>query len=434
MSIYDEAHTIDQIAAVMRSCVSRGVCKSDALDEALAVRGDMPVEACYEIAEISYDSVIQSHLQSLGVTAGHLLSPSVTQGHDESPGGPREVTQLVTQFVERQKGEFNVRTLDDMCGFKADQRNARTKALSRLEKQGKIVRVNSKIGVYRTVGGKKRSMDLLNCSIEEFPIVLPFGLNDMVEVYPKEVILIAGESNAGKTSLMFWILWHTLCNLKSKGILNTVNTQDNSKGISLRYISSEMGENQTARKAASLVVDDPEPLKTWAEYVDCIEVDGPVQDDIIPYGLNVLDYLEPPDNDYAKMVGAIADIFHKLTSGVAIISIQKRSNSEEGVGGSGTREKPRLSLNVTENKVDGAYAFSTVKITKAKHYRDYNPSGLEFDFKVSNRGGKVVPISGRWMPKKELDGVRKMPNYGQMSNGSALMGEMHGLRAQSAPF
>lgn len=394
-------------------------------DMARAFQGDMDDTSFAMLFDALWDAspeVTGSHSQSPEVTQSHQSSPFVTLGHSVSPEvtalselSHREVTAAVKNFVDRHQGEFTTRTVDDLCGFTFEQRNARTKALGRLERLGEIVRVNNKVGVYRTVGGKKRSMDLLNCSIEEFPVVLPFGLNELIEVYPKEVILIAGESNSGKTSLMFWILWHTLCNLKSKGILNTVNTQENSKGISLRYISSEMGENQTARKAAALVVDDPEPLKTWAEYVDCIEVDGPVQDDIIPHGVTVLDYLEPPDGDYAKMVGAIADIFHKLTTGIAIISIQKRSNSEEGVGGSGTREKPRLSLNVVEHKVDGAYAFSTVKITKAKHYRDFNPSGLEFDFKVSNRGGRIVPISQKWMNKKEIDAVRKHPNYGKFS-------------------
>ena len=72
------------------------------------------------------------------------------------------------------------------------------------------------------------------------------------------------------------------------------------------------------------------------------------------------------------MVIVSKKIFDKLTTGVAIICIQKNPGSPNPLGGRAARDKARLVLNL-ENEFPGHY----VKITKAKNWRTpENPNGL----------------------------------------------------------
>lgn len=417
----DMAQRIDGIGLAVKRGHALGLGLPGCTDLARAFQGDFEDEAFLTLVDAVWDNL------SPAVSGCPPSSPSGSLGLQMSPvgsalseAGRRYVTHDVTKFVERQTGEFTTKDVDIGCGFGRDEAKARTKALNRLETQGKIARVGGRAGHYRVkCSADEEGMDLENVSQEEFPVVLPFGLNDIVEVFPKEIILIAGETNGGKTSLIFWTLWHTLCSLNLKGILKPKSKYIeelnlHSGYIGLKYLSSEMGPSAIARKVSQLAYHDSDPLPMWNRCIVCEEIgDRPIQDLVSPNGVNCIDYLEVnSEGDFAKMGCAVAEVFKALDGGIAIIATQKRKNSPYGVGGEGMKEKPRLSLTIIDNQDKG---YSTLVISKAKHYRDYNPTGMEFDFKVTQRGGKIVPISGKWMRKSEIDQVRKSPNYGRMS-------------------
>lgn len=453
---------IDAVAATVKRARALGIGLPGCTDMARAFQGEMRDEDFRVLVDATWDSLsphVAGSIQKYPDVAGSIpMSPEVSVCSSLSPLGAgcsqmsplgsalseecrRNVAALVSQFVERHEGEFTVRTVDEYCGFKPDDRKARTAALNRLERQGKIARLNNKVGIYRTKyrdSDDEDGMDIENVSVEEFPLILPFGLNDIVEVYPKEIILIAGETNGGKTSIIFWILWHTLCSsLKDRRIRVKQKFKEEIYGnlpngdIPLVYLSSEMGRPAVARKVQELTYLDnsstaPVPMLFdgetgtpiantrwwWNRCIVSREIgDKPIQDIVAPNGVNAIDYLEVnSEGDFAKMGCTVAEVFKALDNGVAIIATQKRKNSAYGVGGEGMKEKPRLSLTILDNQERG---FSTLVISKAKHYRDWNPTGLQFDFKVTHRGGKIVPISGKWMRSSEIEPLRKAPNYGQ---------------------
>lgn len=424
----DFSAQVDGIQQAIRKGLALGYGISATTDLCRVFQGDLSEEQFATLVDVNWDMLSQNVAScrnvSQDVASCRDLSPLGALGRSLSPMGAalseecrRSVAYAVASFIDRCPGEFSLRDVDMACGFSREHFKSRAKAVERLEKQGKVVRIPGKAGRYRVKAtASEDGIDIENVPTDEFPLVLPFGLNEIVEIYPKEIILIAGETNGGKTSLIFWILWHTLCSLKIKGILKpknkyieTLNLQEGRVG--LRYLSSEMGASAIAKKVSLLTYEDAS-IHSWNQCIVSEEIgDKPIQDLVDPHGVNAIDYLEVnSDGDFAKMGCTVAEVFKALDSGVAIIATQKRKNSAYGVGGEGMKEKPRLSLTILDNQERG---FSTLVISKAKHYRDWNPTGLQFDFKVTNRGGKIVPISGKWMRSAEIEPLRKATNYGQ---------------------
>lgn len=230
-------------------------------------------------------------------------------------------------------------------------------------------------------------MDIEGAVVEEFPVVLPLLLHKMVEVNPKEIILIAGESNAGKTAFIFNVLWGNINHLDKIGLLRSKDTDDPDR-IGLRYFSSEMGPTVVKKKLMDF--GPAYPLKTFVKNVTSISCNIGFQDILDPDGINCIDYLEPPNGDYFMIAPTIAEIFAKLNRGIAVIAIQKRTGTDVGRGGEGTLEKPRLALALSQNKERGYF---TAKITKAKIPRDgIGLDGKEIDF-VLEKGVRITPIS-----------------------------------------
>jgi len=132
---------------------------------------------------------------------------------------------------------------------------------------------------------------------KETGIVLPLGLNDLVEVYPKNVIVIAGEKDQGKTCFA----------------LNTAYL--NRDILPVRYINSEMGETELKKRLRKF----PFPWQDW-QGIEFIEKASGFADAVLPYGLTIIDYLEVNDEAY-RVVGLIKEMFDRLTTGILLILI-----------------------------------------------------------------------------------------------------------------
>ncbi len=124
---------------------------------------------------------------------------------------------------------------------------------------------------------------------------------------------------------------------------------------------------------------------------------------IIPDGLTFIDFLEVHDEFY-KVGKELADIHETLTTGLAIIAIQKRQGSETSIGGQITTDKPRLVVTLEETDSPAKIA----KLTKVKKatVREDNPEGKQIDYVVSATG-KLKALTGwRYMSERE----RKIQN------------------------
>ena len=226
-------------------------------------------------------------------------------------------------------------------------------------------------GCYRKIESELEVMDFVNVEANPVNIWLPFDLSDYVELYPGNMVLIAGCKSSGKTGIM----------------LNMVH--ENMKEWDVEYFNSEMGTAELRRRL------DLFPYTSINQWNFTAYKRASNFGEAIVGGTNkliLIDFLEIHDEFYA--VGkAIKAIHDNLKGAVAVVAIQKNPNSDVGLGGWRSAEVSRLYLSIDRNRV---------KITDAKNFRqpDKNPNGWIRHFNI--KSGCQITTKEGW--KREAKG------------------------------
>jgi hypothetical protein len=277
------------------------------------------------------------------------------------------VMAKVREYLLVTDRDFSVTDMDKELGIVTPRdKTARRQAIHRLQKEGVIVKSGSKAGVFRRVNDDCKPVDWRTAPTEEINLYLPMGLNDLVRVMPGNILLFAGESNAGKTALSLLI------------------AAKNMPFYDVHYFSSEMGPEEFKLRVQEFAEDGITPDQ-WK--LNFYERSSDFPDVLMPDSFNIFDYIEVP-SDKPYLVGDILrDIHKKLNRGIAIVCLQRAKNAELGRGGQFTLDKPRLYLNIAPGKV-------TIVKAKLWRNRNRNPNGLVREFKLVN-GYKFVP-QGEW--------------------------------------
>lgn len=220
----------------------------------------------------------------------------------------------------------------------------------------------SRDGIFRRIDNKIEEVDWLNVEDEEFFVKYPFNIQNVFKTMPKNIIVVAGTSNAGKTAFLLDFVQKNIRQHRDK----------------IHYFSSEMGAMELKARIKNFNID----LSFWKHF-KFYERAGNFSDVIRPDEINIIDYLDVTDEFY-KVGGMIKDIFDKLNKGIAVIALQKNPDKEFGRGGAMSIEKARLYLTIDPGRI---------KIVKAKNWRDdVNPNGLYKSFSLI-KGSEFVKIS-----------------------------------------
>jgi Ni2+-binding GTPase involved in maturation of urease and hydrogenase len=259
--------------------------------------------------------------------------------------------------------DLNLKTREDM--------KAAINCLLRLcnEENPIIEKTGKKRGSYRIIDASCEMVDFKNTTEKAIDLSFPFDIQKFVELYPGNLIVLAGAPNAGKTAFM----------------LNVIKMNMNKFDIA--YFNSEMGATELRKRLEKF---EGMKLNDWN--FKAYERSADFQDVILTGEgrLNLIDYLEIHDEFY-KVGGLLAEIHRKLKGAVAIVALQKNKGVDTGRGGTGTLEKPRLALAMEPNKI---------KIVKAKNWATTrNPNGLEMEWNLVD-GCHFKPL-GMW---KKLEG------------------------------
>lgn len=281
----------------------------------------------------------------------------------------RNLTEEVRRWVSIQDGYFDTSILYRELGLITMQEKSTCYTIiSRLVKEGLIEKYGNKTGQYRTANTEIDIMDWENASTEHMDVVYPLGIHNYVVTYPGNVFVIAGSQNSGKTTFN----------------LNFTNL--NKDRHEIHYFNSEMGEGELKVRLQLF----EEPMENWKK-VTFYERNSNFDDVIKPTKINIIDYLEVL-NDFWTVGEQIKAIHNKLTTGIAIIAIQKNKNTELGRGGGFGTEKPRLYLSMD---------YGHIKMVKAKNWRTaLNPNGLCCDFNIV-RGSQFVENEKGWYKADE---------------------------------
>jgi len=268
----------------------------------------------------------------------------------------------ILEWCKHETGVFTTDKLDRELGYTdPDQKSRRAEAIISLKKDAILEDVGDKMGVLRRKATNIVDIDINEEEDEEVKMWLPFALNRSVKIMPKNIIIVAGETNSGKTAFCMNIARFNMHRMKVK------------------YISSEMMGPEFRQR----ILGFGDKVEDW-DSVDKVLCSKNQQDAIIPDALNIIDYLEVYDSFY-KIGEDIKKIWEALTTGVAIINIQKKKGAEFARGGEFTLEKARLAFSLySHGRVDSKLIGSCL-VTKAKNGREHhNPTDKEIFYTLEN--------------------------------------------------
>jgi hypothetical protein len=283
---------------------------------------------------------------------------------DKAEGKERGITEQVKDWVMSSSGLFLTSTVHrELCLSSRALKKQADEAIRRMEIKNIIVKCGDKNGCYRLIEKDAPLIDFLNVNLSEpYPIKWPFGIDEYVDLYPGNVVVVAGAANAGKTAML----------------LNVVRM--NMARFKVEYFSSEMGPEELHLRLKKF---DDIALKDWTFVAR--KRSTKFADVIVPDALNIIDYLEVT-KDFYEIGGDIKDIFDRLNKGIAIIALQKKTGTDFGRGGEFTLEKPRLYLSMEGGQL---------KIVKGKNWSNptINPNNMTWKFKLIN-GCKFIETGG----------------------------------------
>jgi hypothetical protein len=246
-----------------------------------------------------------------------------------------------------------------------EEKSACRMAVKKLCEKGVLEPLGGKSGIYKIINAETSEINYMTADDEPYDWNCPLKTHEFVKIYPGSVILIAGESNTGKTSYCLNVAQH----YKEDRPVN--------------YFSSEMEDIELKARLKQFNV----PLESWKQ-VRFIQRVSNFAEVVRPNELNIIDYLEIY-KDFYEVAGLIRAIKDKISKGIAIIAIQKNSSKEFGMGGESTKNLSRLYITMSPGKA---------KIVKGKMWATLiNPDGLTVEYKLV--GGAHFQVKNSW--KKE---------------------------------
>jgi hypothetical protein len=335
----------------------------------------------------------------------------------------------IEEFIEDEPGFFTIAQLDAELGIKQDEKNYRKQILHRLCNEGKLERGNQR-GLYRIKNKNKKGMNFMRIKKAEISLPLPLDLSNYTRVAPKNIIIIAGATNAGKTTFVMNII-HSILNCNAVKITDlTGQSATRNAKISENYIISDsmggkplsvlLGEQITGTSSAvdllfmNSEMSEIELSQRFSEFpggvesfdhpnFEVVERESNFEDIVNPDGVNIIDYL-PVHDKFWLVADKIKKIHDRLNKGIAVICIQKRSDKPFARGGEFTLELCRLGIALDNNSPYGHIC--TILKNKIPLDPRNKLGGESRDFKIG--GGACIRAISEWRyikDKKERERV-----------------------------
>jgi hypothetical protein len=360
----------DTVQASEISKVVDGVQQgADAVHYAKIVRNKAKLRKIIEASVKLSGAAYEGDVDSIVGLISDLANKKIT--------GKREHTlsEDILKWVENSTGPFTATDCyNSLQGATPRDRPNVRMVLYRLKDKGVIEPTGKRDGQYRLVDNKCPEMDWRSAPDDEMGITLPLGLNELVSIYGKSLIVIAGQSNQGKSAIL----------------LNFI--KDNMDRMPIHYFTSEFGPSMV-KKRFSLFDDvsmDDWKVKVYARAHDFHDI-------LRPDEINVIDWLWSGTAFY-EAGGDLEKIFTKLNNGIALVALQKDPGKEYGRGGAITMDLASLYLSVFPGEV---------KIIKAKNWKvEENPNGKVLKIKIVH-GAKLIPDGAGWQYPESYDTAEK---------------------------
>jgi len=316
-------------------------------------KGGMPEPMIYDVME-------RLNVEGVDKKWADAKAKSALKRHTTRSG---PIAQEVRELIDQASEIITTTYVHQQLALTSPQdKKAANMELLRLKEQ-KILSSMKGQGAYRIVDTNVAKMNWKGKKAKEVEIWLPFNLHTKIKLFPGNIVVIAGDKDAGKTGLLLNMIRFNM------------NTWD------VHYFNSEMGEDEFQER---LELFDGMKLDDWNFHA--YERKGDFAD-VIKGGknsLNIIDFLEI-NEDFSRIAGKIAEIHANLDGGIAIIAIQKNRGSDVGRGKDFSMEKARLYLSLS---------YGMVKIVSAKNFKGIvSPRGEVIRYKLAG-GCNIHPTQG----------------------------------------
>lgn len=252
--------------------------------------------------------------------------------NDNPASAPLELNkEVIKDWCAQTTGEFHYKAVLDGKYEKTKITFDRLrKAIRDLVQDGILAKAHSKKdGYYRLMD--KADEEVLWWEGEDLDdnhvnLLLPFGLHKACYIPRPALIIISGDTNAGKSAIIDNILNLNLEKFDEIKVLK-------SEGLDL---FRDKMKNYAVPKCPI-----PPPFKTFKKQKN-------FEDDVLPDGLTLVDYLRPPNPESLMSIGApLEAMVAKLDTGILAVTIQKpRGERGEGFGGIVTQWDASLSISI----------------------------------------------------------------------------------------
>ena len=328
-------------------------------------------ESLFEIAAtLKRGGMLPGKVRQIIATIGEKAcepSFSVNESYkkvDSAFSEERNYSAEIRALIRHEKSHIDVTYIDKELQYDTPRHKASRRMVIHRLIEEKALERTPKAGVYRILADSSGWMNLADEGDADFmPLKWPFGLENLVDIPPKGIVVVAGTKDAGKTVFA----------------LNAV--AKNMNQMPTYYFSSEMGEFALKKRLKNFEW----PLDTWK--FKAKEWTANFADVIVPDAFNVVDYLEITDK-FWLVAEEIRQIFDKLTTGVAMICLQKAPGAELARGQGFSIEKAHMYLSLEVGK-KGQPETLTIISGKFWHQEGVNPRGQIIKYKIWN-GYKLI--------------------------------------------
>lgn len=326
-------------------------------------RGGYERDLAYQVADIIARSCSPkfSHDEAIA---------KVDSAYGRSEKREISIAQAVREFVTLHGPYiYLTETLQTLQTLHEKEKTAVYVAFNRLCKEGVLERIS--YGCFKKIDNDCEEIDIFSNDGKPINIRYPLGIHEFIITHPKNIIIVAGAPDSGKTAY--------LLNFAQ------MNAGEDHEVV---YFSSEMGKIEIRERLRKFRM----PMEEWKKVI-WKERASDFASVVRPNAINIIDFLEVHDEFY-KVGLFIKQIYDKLDNGIAIIALQKNKGRDEGLGGMRSLEKARLYLAMESGRI---------KIVKAKNWRndEINPNNLVRTWKLG--GGCNFKPEGDWF-KEEVQG------------------------------
>jgi hypothetical protein len=330
------------------------------------VRGKMPIPEVHDILK-----VLASNGCEVPYPQGDI-STKITSVINRQTKQTQNVSDDVRELVMTTSGYFTTTNVHNWLQMTTRrEKKSVNQSLLRMVDEGLIERTGTKSGTYQLMENDCEAINWRTVEKVDLDIRYPLGVERFFVTMPKNIILVAGSPDSGKTALLLNMVHH------------------NMKRHKVWYFSSEMGSLELRNRLEQFDT----PLEEWD--FEARERATNFHRVIRPDDINIIDFLEVSDN-FFQVGKFITDIHNTLNNGIAVIALQKKRGERLGRGAEFSEEKARLYMTV-----DSEFPGAMLRIRKCKNWRDpmVPPTGHAQKFKIVG-GCKLIP-EGDWYREDE---------------------------------